>query len=85
MNDNNIMSCIEYAKQSSLASAEDALSDIVTISRVLALIDTYLANQSQHDLWGADGGMMTVEELREHIKGAIVLATPAPAARSGGE
>ena len=46
--------------------------EIIRIQRrVLRLIDKYLAVEDQDSLRGADGGLMTYRELRQHIDVAL--------------
>jgi hypothetical protein len=41
------------------------------IKRVLKLVDGYISTQPRDLLLGWDGGIMTWDEIREHIKAAI--------------
>jgi hypothetical protein len=44
-------------------------TDVIKIQRrVLRLVDKYLAEQDKDELVGADGGLMTWGELRQHIE-----------------
>lgn len=56
------------------------------VRRVLRLVDGYLSVMDQDTLHGYDGGMMTIAELRQHIKGALRLrSTPRRADRKRGK
>lgn len=46
------------------------------VRRVLKLLDGYMSGWDQAALHGHDGGMMTVEELRQHAQAAIKLLPP---------
>lgn len=44
------------------------VEEMSAIGRVLDLVDGYLSVEDQDALRGWDGGMMTYQELREHIE-----------------
>lgn len=46
---------------------------IRVLRRVLRLLDMYLAMMPQDTLHAAGGGVMTIRELRQHIKFALLL------------
>ena len=43
------------------------------VRRVLRLVDGYLSTRQQDELIAWNGGMMTWEELRAHVKAALKL------------
>ena len=61
MNDNNILACIEYAKQSNLACADEAMEDYTNIKRQ--------AWQEIED-WARSAGFVLVAERAGYIKAA---------------
>lgn len=49
------------------------------IARVLTLVDGYLSTQNPDALLAWEGGMMTWDDLRNHVRGALRLASQSDA------
>lgn len=61
MNDDNILACIEYAKQNNLACADEALADYINLKR-----DAW---QDIED-WALSAGFVLIAERARYMKSA---------------
>lgn len=70
----NIEKCI--SEKVKISTREEAIKELSLIVDVLLLVDGYMSKMPQNVLHGFDGGVMTISELREHVKEAIKILNP---------